>query len=238
MKNKTIGSIFIIFGTAVGAGMLALPVATAHASYTMTVMMMLISWLAMTLGAFALLEVNLWMKPGSNIITMANATLGKVGKWATWILYLLLFYSLLCAYISGCGDVLQSLFLTLHVHLPRWAATLFIVFIVAIIVYQGISSIDFVNRGLVILKFIAFFVLIGAITPHIKLHYMFTEAYQWRGSTLMVMLTSFGFAVIVPSLRSYLEGSTIKLKKSYFNWQHTSFNSLFDLDCCYTRIYS
>ncbi|HEV2613330.1 MAG TPA: aromatic amino acid transport family protein [Gammaproteobacteria bacterium] len=208
MYRKTAGCILMLLGTAVGAGMLALPLATAPANWQTTLLMMIGSWLIMTAGAFALLEVNLWFPAGANFIRMAGSTLGKPAKWITWVVYLLLFYSLLCAYLSGTSDILHGLINSL----PRTTATLIALFILGSIVYRGVSSVDLVNRGLMSIKLVAYIILIAAISPHITLPNISDGNYFYKTSALMVIVTSFGFGSIIPTLRDYLKSDVKQLK--------------------------
>jgi multidrug efflux pump subunit AcrA (membrane-fusion protein) len=55
-----------------------------------------------------LLEVNLWFKDEVSIISMADRTLGTVGKIIGWAGFLFLFYGLMVAYISGTGELLDK----------------------------------------------------------------------------------------------------------------------------------
>ena len=103
-----IGSILMILGTCVGAGMLAIPIVSAHEPFQLSVLLLFSAWAVMTIGSFAILEVNLWFKSGSSLISMADATIGPVGKFITYIAYLLLLYSLLCAYLSGASDITKT----------------------------------------------------------------------------------------------------------------------------------
>jgi tyrosine-specific transport protein len=212
MYKKIIGSILMILGTSVGAGMLALPIVTAHESVVMSMLLLFFSWFIMTVGAYSLLEVNLWLKPNTNMISMAGLTIGRFGKIFTWIIYLLLLYSLVCAYLSGLSDVLQSLLLSIDIQIPRWSATILVLLFFGSIVYRGIHSVDLVNRGLMSIKLGGFFILIAVISQHINLTIPFEGGYQWKNSAFMVMLTSFGYAIIIPSLRHYLDDEKI-LKK-------------------------
>lgn len=213
MQNRIIGSILMIMGTAIGAGMLALPVAAAQENYLVTILLLIICWAAMTLGALALLEVNLWMQPNTNLITMANNTLGKLGKYFSWIIYLLLLYSLLCAYLSGAGDILQALLSKIHLYLPRFLSTILALILLGSIVYRGVSSIDIVNRLLMGTKLLAYIILVVSVAKHIHLEYLTQGNYKINGSTVMVMLTSFGYAIIIPSLRNYLQSNIKHLKQ-------------------------
>jgi len=198
----------MLLGTAVGAAILALPLATAQANWQTTLMMMVGSWLIMTAGSFALLEVNLWFPSGANFIRMAGSTLGSSAKWLTWVAYLLLFYSLLCAYLSGTSDILHGLVNIL----PQSLATVMALFILGLVVYKGVSSVDIVNRCLMSVKLIAYIILIAAIAPHINLPNLSGGNYFYKTSALMVIVTSFGFGSIIPTLRDYLNSDIKQLK--------------------------
>lgn len=200
----------MILGTCVGAGMLALPIAAAKEYFSFNILLLLLAWLLMTIGAFALLEVNLWLPAKSNLISMAGATLGRAGKYVTWFIYLLLLYSLLCAYIASSSDVLQTLLQWIKIPVPHWIAVIGVVLLLGSIVYRGVGFVDLTNRGLMSFKLIAYLLLIALILPKIHLGYLATGTSTFRISTFMVMITSFSYAVIVPSLRTYLK-SRVKL---------------------------
>ena len=79
--NRMIGGILLVAGTSIGAGMLALPVVTGFAGFWPSFGLLLAYWGLMTYTALLILEVNLWTKkPNSNLITMAEMTLGAPGK--------------------------------------------------------------------------------------------------------------------------------------------------------------
>jgi glycosyltransferase involved in cell wall biosynthesis len=65
----------------------------------------------MCIGAFALLEVNLWLPTRNNFFSMSLKTIGRFGNIFSLIIYLLLLYSLIAAYISGCSDLLHGFLL-------------------------------------------------------------------------------------------------------------------------------
>src|SRR5689334_21191804 len=148
MDFKLLGSILLVIGTSVGAGMLALPIATAQLGFVGSLILLLVCWFVMTSGAFLLLEVNLWMPLNSNLNTMARATLGPIGQIISWLVFLLLLYSLLCAYIGGGSDLLHNLLAAGGINIPVWAASIIFTLIFGSVVYMGIKSVDYVNRGL------------------------------------------------------------------------------------------
>lgn len=214
MNKRAVGSILMILGTSIGAGMLALPVVSAQENFLASSLYMILAWLVMTIGALSILEVNLWLKPATNFVSMARFTLGRIGQLVTWVIYLLLLYSLICAYLSGLSDLLQALLANFHLAIPRWGASIVCLALFGWVVYRGIDSIDLVNRGLMSTKIIIFIVLTSLVVSRIDFASVFVGDYRVHLATLMVMLTSFGFATIIPSLRAYLDSDRRVLIKT------------------------
>jgi tyrosine-specific transport protein len=214
MKARDIGCILLILGTTVGAAMLALPVVTARQSYWVTICMVVGSWAAMTTGAWAIMRVNCAMPLGSNFVTMARATMGRIGYWIMWISYLMLLYALICAYLAGSSDVVQALLAGIHIYIPRFAATILTAFLLASVVYRGVASVDWANRALMLFKLVALVILMVVISPesHLGMLMVSTQSIPHFG-TIMVVLCSFGFSIILPSIRVYLEGDEKRLSR-------------------------
>jgi tyrosine-specific transport protein len=57
VKNRTLGSIFIVAGTTIGAGMLAMPLAAAGVGFGVTLLLLGTLWALMCYTALLLLEV-------------------------------------------------------------------------------------------------------------------------------------------------------------------------------------
>ena len=212
--SKQFGAIYLILGTCIAAGMLGLPVVTSTNHFALTVIMIISAWLLMTTGAYCLLQVNLAMKPGANIISMSGLTLGKIVKAITWVIYLLLLYSLICAYLAASGDLFQALLREIHIDISRTLSTFLATIILGSIVYRGIRSVDLVNRGLMSTKIIICFILIGAIIPFSHFSPLGTGHWQWKGSTWLVIITSFGYGSILPSIRDYLHSDRRQLTRA------------------------
>ena len=204
MRFKVLGSILMILGTSLGAGMLALPVVAAHQSFFSTSVMLLLAWFVMTVGAFSLLEVSLWFPPGANLITLSRATLGRIGQGFVWFLYLALLYALITSYLSAAGDVLTGLLALLHCQCPLWLGDCLALLLLGSVVLIGINSVDLVNRFLMLFKMSAYLVVVGLMFPHVHVNAFHASVSGWSWSALMVMLTAFGFAIIIPSIRGYL----------------------------------
>lgn len=210
--SKMIGGTLLIVGTAIGGGMLALPVAASPGGFFNSSLLLLLCWFLMTYSAFLILEVNLWLPPNSNIISMAKATLGRKGEVMAWTCYLLLLYALICAYISSGTDIFHNLFHLIGINLPLWLSSCLFVGILGFIVYKGIESVDYVNRGLMFAKLSAYILLVISISPHVQLSNLQGGKASALIGSVTVMITSFGFATIIPSLRAYFHDDVKKLR--------------------------
>jgi len=225
LNSKLIGGILLIVGTSIGGGMLALPVSTAEVGFSNSLFFLVFCWLVMTAGALLVLEVNLRLPAGSNMISMAKSTLGLPGQVIAWITYLFLLYTLLSAYISGGSDVFNSILHKAHIELPAWVTSIIFTALFSLIVYNGIRSVDYVNRGLMFGKLGVYVLLVAIISPHVSPTGLTGGSARAFTGTLMILVTSFGFASIVPSLRDYFADDIKSLRRVIL------FGSLIPLFC-------
>jgi tyrosine-specific transport protein len=209
MKSKMLGGILLIVGTTIGGGMLALPIVTAQGGFWGASLLLIASWLVMTFSAFLLLEVNMWMPMNSNIILMAKRTLGRWAEVLAWFCYLLLFYCLLAAYIAGGSDILHGFLNSTSSALDAVLFTL----ILGGIVFCGIQMVDYANRGLMFVKLFTFFFLVVLIAPHVEMPRLNAGQMKYLVPAFTVVMTSFGFSTIIPSLRAYFNNDVNKLRK-------------------------
>ena len=91
---KTFFGALLVGGTALGAGMLALPVATAAAGCVPAWLIYCLCWIFSLATGLLFVEIGLWLPENANIVSMATHILGKWGKVVAWILYIFLFYCL------------------------------------------------------------------------------------------------------------------------------------------------
>jgi tyrosine-specific transport protein len=216
MRSRFIGGILLIVGTSIGGGMLALPVANAATGFWQSTLLLFICWAVMTLGAFFILEANLYLPKGKHMVSMAAASLGNYGLLAAWISYLFLLYTLLSAYVSGGSDLLSALLLKLNIHLTDWQASSLFTLLFGLIVYGGIHFVDYANRVLMFGKLAVYIILVILIAPYVDVVNLQHGNIQYAGSTIMILVTSFGFAIIVPNLRDYFNDDIQQLKKVIF----------------------
>jgi aromatic amino acid transport protein len=216
MLNKTLGSIFVAAGTAIGAGMLALPLVSAGMGFAWAAVAFLGVWAVMLVSGLLTLEVTLAFKaPANHYATMARATLGRPGQWITMTAYMLLLYSLICAYISGGASMLEAIsLLAFGVALPAWVNAVIFTSFLGLIVAWSTRALDYTNRGLFIFKLILLALVFGLFLPQINVNQLVAQdeaRYVW--AALPVVITAFGFHIVIPSLSYYLDENAKALKK-------------------------
>lgn len=215
--NKMLGGILLVSGTTIGAGMLALPVATGMSGFIPSILLFVLYWMFMTFTAFLMLEVNLWMGSDTNLISMAQRTLGKWGAAFSWIVYLFLLYALTTAYIAGSGPIVVDVVKSLTGYeLPEWAGAIPLLVIFGYFVYKGTKAVDRVNQILMLGLAIAFVAMIIFLTPYVKMDLLKYRDWNYLWVGVSVVATSFGFHIIIPSLTTYMERDIKKLKQVIF----------------------
>lgn len=210
LKNA-VGGIGLLAGTAIGAAILALPVATTHLGFTYTVLLYVACWFFMTLGELYLLEANLLTGYGSNLLSMAEKTLGAAGKVFTLIIYLILLYALTAAYLSGAGAWIGKLFQHYDNPLHPIHCAIITTFLTIFVIFLGTVITDWVNRFLMIGLLGAFTILFFASAEHIQSPLLFSQHFTWDLRPFPLIITAFGSAIMVPTLTDYLHGKAKQL---------------------------
>lgn len=200
--SKIFSGSLLVAGTAIGAGMLALPVATAEGGFFPSLLMYLLCWFFMAATGLLMLEVSLWMPKDSNLVSMSSHLLGVKGKMLSWVLYLFLFYCLTIAYVAGGGSFISSI---MHGALSPKVSILLFTALFAPIVYLGTKAVDRVNMILMVGLVVSYvgFVVLGY--QHVD--FSLLKRQNWGASVfaLPIIFTSFSYQGIIPSLMSYMD---------------------------------
>lgn len=214
-EGSVLGGTLLITGSCIGAGMLGLPIVTGSAGFFPSLVMFFIAWLFMTTTALLILEALSWFNKPVNFLSIVEYTLGRVGKVLCWILYLFLFYALLVAYMSASGN--HSMILSKEIFsfsLSERVATLFFIFIFGWLIYLGTRPVDHLNRVLMFGKIASFLLLIvfgiKFIVPHLLMHFEPKKALI----SFPILIISFGFHNMVPSLMHYMGGDKRRVRLS------------------------
>jgi tyrosine-specific transport protein len=212
-KRSLLSAIFLVAGCCVGGGMLGLPVASGASGFIPSLVMMILCWLGMTLSALLLLEVSFWMQDDAHVITMTSKILGPVGKVVAWILFLYISYASVVAYAAGGGLLVAkglNSFTGLEVSKDTGAILLTVVFTL-VFVFGGVI-VGRVNSILFASLILAYLLLVSFGLDEVKP--LLLKRQHWGQSffAIPLLLTSFSFQTIVPSLTPILKRQTNALR--------------------------
>ena len=221
-KSKTFGSILIITGTALGAGMFALPLVSAKAGFLPAVMLLFLIWALMMCTGLLILEVTLAFPAyRNNFGTMAAATLGPIGKIIAWLSMMALLYSLASAYISGGASVLSASINTLFkFNIPIWVSAVVFTVVLGSAVFWSTKAIDILNRGLLSVKGFLLVATLVLLMPHVDVTTIMHGNVKFIWMAAPIFLCAFGFHHIIPSLTNYI-GHEPKIMRRIIIWGAT-----------------
>lgn len=210
-SGKVFGGALLIAGSCIGAGMLGLPIVAGLLGFYPSLVLLFISWLFMTFTSLLLVEASGWFSKEVNLISMVEKSLGMPGKIMCWLLYLFLFYSILTAYIAASGSMGSSLFA-----IPFFGTLVSILFplTLGIIVFFGIGPIDITNRFLMIGKICFYLGLLYLGLPKLQMANLFQNNFQFFLLPLPILVISFGFHNVIPSLVGYMDNDLKKTKQA------------------------
>jgi len=215
MNNRFFGGILLVAGTAIGAGMLALPVISGFAGFWPAVLALLVCWAFMFTTAWLILDVNLAVPGDANMISMASRTLGAAGRWVCWGSYLLLLYSLTAAYLAGSAPLFTGAVEALGgFRPPDWVGCFVLLGLFGLFVYLGTRSVDRINRVLMFGLLFSYVALVVFVPSHMDISLLSTVNFPAMWVAVPVIVTSFGFHIIIPTLVTYLHHDKRKLRQT------------------------
>lgn len=210
--KKLISSILLVTGTSIGGGLILLPAIIGVYGYFSAIMLLTAVWFFNTLIALIFLEANCYLPVRTSLISMSKELLTHHFKWITWVICLGFLYTIMCVYISGMTEIISGFLEKKSLLIPSFYLSIASVIIISLPIYFGMVYINYFNRFVVISMFLAFFMLVFFLLPHSDIHNFLSAAYHIPLLALPVVFTSFGFLIVIPTLRSYLDDNIKKIK--------------------------
>ena len=216
MNSKSIGSVLLIIGTTIGAGMLSLPLVIAACGFTTAIVLLVMSWSIMYITSLKLLNVCAKYPIGVNFTTMMQSRASKCYQLIFAVIYLLLLYALMSAYTTQGASLITMIkpssgTSSVGIALP---AVIFILIFSAFMYSYKIS--DYANRFFLLLKFVFFVLAIVIMYSYIRLPNLggmplslYALMFAWP-----TLLPSFGFQNIIPVIYEYQNGDVKSIRKS------------------------
>jgi tyrosine-specific transport protein len=212
--NRLVGGILLVAGTCIGAGMLGFPVTTAAGGFVASSYFFVGIWALMTFTAFLMLEVTLYFKNDTNLISMAKHTLGKTGAAVAWVVYVFFFYALMTAYTSGGASIFTDMLSEIGFPLTEIEGTLLFLFTFSSILWMGHHVTDWANRFFMIGLLTAYGALLGLAVPEVNPAQLASGDSRYLWASVPLLVTAFGFHLLIPSLKTYLKQDEMALRLS------------------------
>ncbi|KAL5766186.1 hypothetical protein ACOSP7_016803 [Xanthoceras sorbifolium] len=206
-------SIFLVAGTTVGAGILAIPAVTQEAGFLASAVACIICWIFMVVTGLLVAEVNVstMCKLGSggvSLVSMAMRTLGTVGVQITCWSYIFIHYALLVAYVARSSDILAN-----FLGIPLWeSATLFSLVLGGLCYFGSQRIIGAVNGALVLGIIISFTALVVVASGDVQLNALLKANFEAVPMSIPIIALSFVYQNVVPVLCTTLEGNLSKVR--------------------------
>ena len=218
IKSKLFGATLIVAGTSIGGSMLALPlVSSSLGIFSGTLLLVLTWWLGYYTSTIAL-KINHFYCGAFSISELCKKTF----KSKIWIVgdlsIVVLFYSLLAAYISGIVEISLVKDL-LPVNIARCIGALMVLVLILFVVCN-FKLLDLSNRIIFLIKAGVFSVLFILLIPQMKginIANFGTGLLENRNlcKAVPVFFTSFGFHGSIPFILKYLDYEVKQAEKAF-----------------------
>lgn len=205
-----LGGTMLVAGTAIGAGMLGLPMISAGMWFYWSTALLVISWFMMLRSSQALLEVNLHFQPGDSFHTLTRQLLSPFWTTLNGLSVAFVLYTLVYAYVSGGGSVVQQALLPIMTFPPpRFFTSLLFALLLAACIWWSSKAVDRMASVFMGGMVITFIISLSGMLGHLQPIVLFDRGggggkYIFIWCAVSTYLTSFCFHASVPSLIKYL----------------------------------
>ncbi len=210
--KRLIAGIFMVTGTTIGGGMVVLPAVMGVYGYFSAILLLTLIWLLNTMIALVFLEANCYLPLKTSFISLSRRFLGSYGSAFCWMITLVFLYTIMCVYITGVTEIISSFMETISISVPSNIISVLAVLSISVVLFRGIRNVSQINQLIVIGMFILLASLTAILIPNIKLSFILDGSNILPYMALPIGFTSFGFLVIIPSLREFLDDNIRQLK--------------------------
>lgn len=213
-KTSVVGATCLVAGTTIGAGILALPAKTIEAGFAPSAVALVGAWAYMATSALLIAEVNVntlcaLERSSVSIKSMAAETVGQTGARVSSLAYAFIHYALLIAYMLEGGKLLGELVPALDATATGLSgAATFAALSGGALLASSEAQADKANSVLFVGVIISFLLLVGFGATQISPAYLAHASPAAAVPALPVMVLSFTFHNVVPTV-CYLLGCDI-----------------------------
>lgn len=215
-KGSFWGATFLVSGTCIGGGMLAMPVQTAEAGFFLSILSISVCWLFMTFTGLLLVEATMWVQNEAHFASLSRILVGNKTKALSLLVYLFMNYASLVAYTAGGSAIInlwaKSVF---GIELGYEKGCIVFTLLFGLIVYLGVHLVSRLNLIMMLSLVISYFGLIGFGIGNVHVENLQYHS-NWKGTfgIVSMILATFSYQMVVPSVCSYLKYDRIRLKRA------------------------
>ncbi|XP_065633959.1 uncharacterized protein LOC112033086 [Quercus suber] len=206
-------AIFLVAGTTVGAGILAIPAVTQESGFLASAVTCILCWAFMVVTGLLVAEVNVnTMRElgsgGVSLVSMAMRTLGTAGVQIACWSYIFIHYALLVAYVARSSDILTN-----FLGIPLWeSATMFSLIFGCICYFGSQRFIGAINGVLVSGIIISFAALVAVASGDLQWDALLKANFKAVPMSIPIIALSFVYQNVVPVICTDLEGNLSKVR--------------------------
>lgn len=222
--GSIIGASLLFAGTAIGAGMIALPAETVDAGFIPSVFGLVLCWVFTYVTSLVTLEasyVSSLSEPdndgGAGFLSISRIALGWPGEIITAVLFWFLLTAIIVAYTAEGGQLVSQVLKEFaHTNIDPAIGSLFFASFFAALSTYGTARVDLMNRVFVFGLVATFVGLAGIGLPMVNAsnlldHYDWSKVYP---PVISIGILSFGAQNVVPTIFEYLNYEPVRTRQS------------------------
>jgi tyrosine-specific transport protein len=203
---KLLSGIFLIIGAVIGGGIIAIPIASAKFGFLTTTVLILASWVVMTITGLKVLALSLTCpKKYNSYHSIVGHYLGIHVQTITSFCFLTLLYFSLSSYISGCTSLLMT-----HLNIGSSSYSYVSLSILLVVILGGLITVSakYVIRANIIIVTIKLTLLLTILfSPYAYHGVPSQDLVNFNHSAFMaltlIIINAFGYHFIIPSLVTF-----------------------------------
>ncbi|OGN61662.1 MAG: hypothetical protein A3F09_01035 [Chlamydiae bacterium RIFCSPHIGHO2_12_FULL_49_11] len=211
---KTLTATFLIAGTCIGGGILALPIEAGEMGFFPALFALLVCSLFMAGTGLLYAQASLWVEDEqAHVVSISKHLLGRTGEWCAVVIYLFMGYASLVAYNSQGVMYVQSFFQSVFaVPLLHWQAAAIFAAVFGSVLFLSTQLLGVINALVFGAMIVFYFLMVSLGAPRVNMGLLTTYSFTSTYKIIPLVITSFSMQMIVPSISIYLGRDAKALK--------------------------
>ena len=219
MSSKVLQSALLFAGTAIGAGMLALPIATGISGFFPSLIFILLWFTYSLCTMLILLECMGYLKDIDNagFLSMSQQFSGPIGKILIRTCYTLLLYAVTTAYIIGGGQILHNALHLMQIDWPLKICCIIFSVCFSYISMQKFNIVGTINQWLMYVLIGAFLCMVASLSIYLQPSALITWSNPWALlPSASIIVLSFACHNLLPTILHNIGDDIIAIRRSIY----------------------